>query len=140
MYFSIERARAAAQEKYIKETDLMCELLKNKDVDGMKKYLENYEKQKSRYTNKKFHWTRSGAVCSLVNEMKKFIADCKRNVVYSIAKTGEKMTKIKILDNIAAEIFGIGKLYDSLDFRDRMEIIHHFRLRVNNGIFVKCQN
>lgn len=74
MKFSKERARAAADAKYTKETDLMCELLRNKDIQGIKEYLSNYEKQKERYASHRFHWTRSGAVLAMIADMKAIAA------------------------------------------------------------------
>lgn len=70
MHFSRERARAAANAKYIMETDRMCELLHNKDIQGIKEYLVKYEKQKARYINHWGHWTRSGVVLALVEDMR----------------------------------------------------------------------
>lgn len=76
MKFSKERARAAADEKYTKETDLMCELLRNKDIQGIKEYLVKYEKQKARYIKNRVHWTRSGAAVALVNDMRQICNQC----------------------------------------------------------------
>lgn len=76
MKFSKERARAAAEEKCTKETDLMCELLRNKDIQGIKEYLVKYEKQKTRYIKNRAHWTRSGAVVALVNDMRQMCNQC----------------------------------------------------------------
>ena len=74
MKFSKERARAAADAKYTKETDLMCELLRNKDIQGIKEYLVKYEKQKERYASHRFHWTRSGVVLAMIADMKAIAA------------------------------------------------------------------
>ena len=70
MKFSQEMARAAAARKYTAETDKICQLLKNRDIEGIKEYLSNYEKQKERYANHRFHWTRSGSVLAMIADMK----------------------------------------------------------------------
>ena len=69
MHFSRERARAAANAKYIQETDTMCDLLHKKDIEGIKAYLVKFEKQKKRYATHFGHWTKSGAVAALVEDM-----------------------------------------------------------------------
>ena len=74
MKFSKEMARAAADRKYTAETDKICQLLKNRDIEGIKEYLSNYEKQKERYANLRFHWTRSGAVLAMIADMKAIAA------------------------------------------------------------------
>lgn len=70
MKFSREMARTAADRKYIAETDKICKLLKNRDIEGIKKYLSNYEKQKERYASHRFHWARSGAILAMIADMK----------------------------------------------------------------------
>ena len=70
MKFSREMARTAADRKYIAETDKICNLLKNRDIEGIKEYLSNYEKQKERYASHRFHWTRSGTVLAMIADMK----------------------------------------------------------------------
>ena len=74
MKFSKEMARAAAARKYTTETDKICQLLKNRDIEGIKEYLSNYEKQKERYAGHRFHWTRSGMVLAMIADMKAIVA------------------------------------------------------------------
>lgn len=52
----------------------MCELLRNKDIQGIKEYLVKYEKQKERYASHRFHWTRSGVVLAMIADMKAIAA------------------------------------------------------------------
>ena len=70
MKFSREMARTAADRKYIAETDKICNLLNNRDIEGIKEYLSNYEKQKEQYASHRFHLTRSGAVLAMIADMK----------------------------------------------------------------------
>lgn len=65
---------------------------------------------------------------------------CTRFENYVVAKTGERLTKIQIWNGIAEELFGADSLFDSLEGPEKLKVSKRFRLRVENGVYVKIMD